>query len=174
MKVDISRDEDQFVAGSSLLKGPRSRSDVDKQIYRRDKCCVCIDMRKGVTLIGIFIYIDFIIFTVNTILQIFDTKVPGVLFPMIYGIAHIGMLFSMMMYFNFWRGKDTFVARSKLSRACLWVVITQFLTFIVVIVGLIPKPRWIEWIIGIRIIVGQVLYFFIYIYCMGITKRYAH
>ena len=42
-----------------------------------------------------------------------------------------------------------------------------------VVVGLIPKPKWIDFDIALRIIGGQILYFFLYIYCMGITKRYA-
>ena len=52
-------------------------------------------------------------------------------------------------------------------------MITQFFTFVVVAVGLIPKPKWIELSKALRIMGGQLLYFFLYIYCMGITKRYA-
>ena len=104
-------------------------------------------------LIGLFIYFDFCLFLYNTISQYLDHKIENNWFPALYAIAHVGMLFSMLIYLKYWLSNDTFKDRNQLPRACLWIVITQFTTFIVVIVGVVPKKvegsdvkkAWIEW-----------------------------
>ena len=70
MKVEISRDElthSEATGQEGLINRNRSKSDIEANLYKRDKFCVCIDMKLGVNLIGAFIYFDFALSIYNTI-----------------------------------------------------------------------------------------------------------
>ena len=113
MKVEISRDElIQTHENDGLITGNRSKSDIEAQLYLRNKFCICIEMKLGINLIGIFIYLDFLMFVINTTTQILDEKVKNNWFPGIYAIAHLGMIMAMAKYYIYWRSEDSFKNRS--------------------------------------------------------------
>lgn len=127
-------------------------------------------MRIGVHLIGIFIIVDIGQFIYNISKMLAYPPLDNN-FAIIYGVLHLGMLVAIGQFIVYWIN-DKYETRKRLPTACLW---TTFVNLACVILSIVSLA--IDWIAAWRfwqIIGGQVLYFFIYIYCMGITKRWAN
>ena len=93
--------------------------------FSKDKCCVYIDMKLGINLMGLFIFVDFGIFIYNLVNEIYDKDdVKSNLYPILYGICHAGMLPALYLFCMYWSKPNSIKRRKRLVTACLWVNIT--------------------------------------------------
>lgn len=147
------------------------------------KLCMCIDMKYGVPVIGLFIVVDLAVSIINLLLFIFrpsqksihaTSVVARVEFSVLYGISKLLMVCAPVPFISTICGcaQDSYKRRKMLYKAILFnVVPTTLMTIVVLIVAYCLS--WIRFNMFLISAIAQILYFFLYVYLIGILKRHA-
>ena len=154
--------------------GDEDEESCDSDEYKmRDRCCMCVELRAGVTLIGMFIIVD-IVMAVFDISKRYLTPVQFVgankeLYCGLYALFKTLDLYAFYLFVQYWI-EDTVQTRSMLSRACCYMMLTQVLVSTLTIVT--ACIRWLMWESAIRTCGFNFISFVMYLYFTGMVVRW--
>ena len=130
-------------------------------------------MKTGVNLIGYFILLDILICVFMILLKYYTPPLfhgeGKYIYITIFAVFKLPSFYALWLFTIYW-WEDTLKSRKNLSKACFMMVIGQFLTVILSIVcACIPI---IMWRTALHTTGSQLVFFMLYLYCMGVTNRF--
>ena len=146
-----------------------------KNIHRH-RCCCCISMKNGINLIGIYVLIDFgkIIWD---LIRRGKIESLGTVYIIIQGVSNFFMVPAFIMFIRYWCN-DNISSRVMLTRACLYIIITQILGLILFLVFFFYQSDLRTFkgdapTVIVDNFVTLIIRFLLYIYFMGITSQWV-
>ena len=136
-----------------------------------DRCCCCISIRTGVTLIGLFVLLDIgkACYFIYRWYSDLDFGVPYLICSI---VTHSFMVLGVIHFIQYWWLEDSLQTRKMLMRACLLIIFSQIATILLQCGWTIWNYRecWQE---TIKVVAVNIAFFMLYVYFMGITGKWV-